>query len=45
MKKKVFMLGFFLHTLNSHEIILFTKLCSSLLKKNEKVFVNIEQKR
>ena len=44
-EKKSIYARFFLHTLNNHEIILFTKLCSSLLKKNEKVFCEYRTKK
>ncbi len=37
-KKKFIYARFFLHTLNNNEINHFTKLCSYLLNKNEKVF-------
>lgn len=44
-KKKCIYARFFLHTLNDHEITVFTKLCSSLLKKNEKVFCEYRTKK
>ena len=44
-KKKAIYARFFLHALSNNEINLFIKLCSNLLKKNERLYIEYRTKK